>query len=403
MQKLIPKPIPNRRGGTTLTEVLMSLLCMGIGVVAVASLFPIALLRSVQATQLTSGTILRFNAETLVDLLDEYDSTLPYNPANNRNLVFNPDIGVPSGAGVDADSGFQQHFNQTYLVDPLGAMVVRQEKGLNILYPDLVGNMKRFDGLGVINQGRNENNAAQMVTLPDSWVTMFDLDTEASTLTSVTIPSGSTMDYQQVLDTITSGSGQVRLVLFSQDTNLSEVRILDDEDNDGNIGTNDNDDVDQSSRTITWTGALPNTGKYASVPRVRIEVSERRYTWMLTVRNRSRVINTTATNANYNLTANVDVVIFFRRTPSTEEEQSFALTAVAGQPRKYQLPSLPPSLKKGGFMLDTNFGKWHRIQAIDETNFIITLERSTSGSLDGNLAVFPRGVIDVYPLGQKTP
>ena len=47
------------RGGVTLTEVLVSLMLMSIGVVTLATLFPLAVLRAVQATQLTSATILR--------------------------------------------------------------------------------------------------------------------------------------------------------------------------------------------------------------------------------------------------------------------------------------------------------------------------------------------------------
>ena len=56
------------RGGTTLTEVLISMLIMGIGIVSLATLFPISVLRSIQATQVTNATMLRYNAEALVDL-----------------------------------------------------------------------------------------------------------------------------------------------------------------------------------------------------------------------------------------------------------------------------------------------------------------------------------------------
>ncbi len=55
-----------RRAGVTLTEVLMSLMVMGIGVTSVATLFPLAVLRGARATQLTAGTILKENAEETV-------------------------------------------------------------------------------------------------------------------------------------------------------------------------------------------------------------------------------------------------------------------------------------------------------------------------------------------------
>ncbi len=49
--------------GVTLSEVLVSLLVMSIGVIAVATLFPLSVLRTVQATQLTNAAQLRYNFE----------------------------------------------------------------------------------------------------------------------------------------------------------------------------------------------------------------------------------------------------------------------------------------------------------------------------------------------------
>ena len=57
-----------RRAGVTLTEVLMSVLVMGIGVVSVATLFPLAVLRGARATQDTAGTVLKQNAEETLDV-----------------------------------------------------------------------------------------------------------------------------------------------------------------------------------------------------------------------------------------------------------------------------------------------------------------------------------------------
>ena len=53
------------RRGVTLTEVLMSMMIMSVGVLMVMSLFPVAALRTLQATQLTHDTILRYNVEAL--------------------------------------------------------------------------------------------------------------------------------------------------------------------------------------------------------------------------------------------------------------------------------------------------------------------------------------------------
>ncbi len=53
--------------GLTLVEVLMSMLVAGIGIASVIVLLPLSFVRAVQATNLTNGTILRFNAECLSD------------------------------------------------------------------------------------------------------------------------------------------------------------------------------------------------------------------------------------------------------------------------------------------------------------------------------------------------
>ena len=86
--------------GVTLTEVLMSLMIMSIGISAVAVLFPISVLRSVQATQMTNAAILKYNAEALVQMIPQ--------------IVFDP----------DGDGNITEHLRnsteQHYIVDPTG-------------------------------------------------------------------------------------------------------------------------------------------------------------------------------------------------------------------------------------------------------------------------------------------
>ncbi len=356
MRKHSPRPIvsPSPRGGTTLTEVLMALLCMGIGVVAVAALFPIALLRSVQATQLTQGTVLRYNAETLVDL--------------KPNLIFDPNV----------NNNFQEHFQQPYLVDPLGWSIISSD---GVGTPGLVGNLPRFN-FGITTEAA----ATSLVTLPDSWVTLYDAVSDGNnpftnTATSITVPASAGVDFTDVTNIISSG-GYLRIVLFNQNLKMSEVRYL----------TN----VNQiNGNVISWPNALPANNLYFpnKVPRIRIELQERRYTWLLTVRNYTPV---TAPDDIAYAQASVDVVIFFRRAPSALEEQVFNLTLTGT--RQYQVTGTgTPFLKKGGFLLDTVNGSWHRIQQVNGN--VITLERNSALPL--SKAIFPKGVIDVYNLGTK--
>ena len=43
---------------------------IGVGLVSVATLFPLSVLRSVQANKITQATVLRYSAEALIDSLD---------------------------------------------------------------------------------------------------------------------------------------------------------------------------------------------------------------------------------------------------------------------------------------------------------------------------------------------
>jgi len=70
---LLPK-----RSAATLTEVLMSLLIMSIGIVSVISIFPISLLRSIQANQLTNAKLMRQNVEQV--LRSTFSATYPPSP-----------------------------------------------------------------------------------------------------------------------------------------------------------------------------------------------------------------------------------------------------------------------------------------------------------------------------------
>ncbi len=70
-----------RRRGVTLSEVLVSLLVMSIGVIAVATLFPLSVFRTIQATQLTNAAQLRYNFEGMAGARPEiYAGTQAWQP-----------------------------------------------------------------------------------------------------------------------------------------------------------------------------------------------------------------------------------------------------------------------------------------------------------------------------------
>ena len=71
------------RSGVSLSEVLMSLGLMSIGIAFIAGIFPLAALRTLRATNLTNATILRFNAEAAIATQEDFAGT-------RRALIHNP-------------------------------------------------------------------------------------------------------------------------------------------------------------------------------------------------------------------------------------------------------------------------------------------------------------------------
>ena len=373
--------------GTTLAEVLVSILIMSIGIVTLMTLFPIAILRSVQATQLTSATILRFNAETIV-------RTLP-------SLVHDP----------DNDGDYREHYRaaqrRNYIVDPLGYYLV--DPTLQTVFgndgattPSSMGNILRFHG-GTLT----ESHAADLVTLPDSWVLQVEeIPTTINTLTQLTMPSN--VDLSSVAYT---GGVVSRVLLFDTTGRFSQIRTI--------------TGIDVANRTVTWNGDLPDTywndknNDNAYIPadddcyvgQVRIETLERRYTWLLSVRKRSDGER-----------AGVDIVVFFRRSFSAEDERIYAAQSTfGGTPQRtsaflqgsdlvyLDYPSgTQPHLKKGGFIFDAVNGYWYRIRDIDDDPPIVSPATGTAkvglqihrpAFAGSNSAILMFGVVEVFPIG----
>ena len=185
---------PGARRGVTLTEVLMSLLVMGIGVVSVATLFPLAVLRGAKATQYTAGTVLKQNAEETLNVSaspslapgafpsfiggiptdfnadKDYDDQYDTRPIAGRNpntgalispgvtagaMVLDPDangsrelFGPPSLIAADGQSdwnadGVGDSFRK-FVVDPLGAAVLAGLPGDGVS-PIVMGSLNAED------------------------------------------------------------------------------------------------------------------------------------------------------------------------------------------------------------------------------------------------------------------
>jgi hypothetical protein len=358
------------RSGVTITEVLMSLAIMGIGIVVVASLFPAAVLRTIHATQLTNGTILRYNAEVAIDL---------------RSMAR-----FRAGSTVAP---------RVYLVDPLGWNI----RTLDSLPTPLTGatTLTRFndrisdpDPKDVILDA-GVTAAARIVTLPDSWVEQARGDVEANTVTrnsgagtaSITLPSS--IDISN-LDTTFSASTAARVVLF----------------NSNGRGSVTLDAASRSGQTLVFTtesakhlNAIMKANDFSPGGLAIVQAQERRYTWMLTVRQDTGQIDASTENIT-GASPNYDIVVFFNRSfhPDDEKTYTAARTAASRAAVSFTAGS-PPHYERGGFvfLFGGNTGEWYRVQKVVSeagNNAVLQLDRDPPATI--NSAVIMRGVVEVF-------
>lgn len=343
------------RAGTSLTEVLMSLMIMSIGVVSVATLFPISALRTLEANKQTNSTIARFTAEALVDV--------------DPQVVHNPDgVNVFPGAaaGVIDSTPYNSAFSiappgpaqatfrgQNYLVDPIGWQGFNEDPAtpgtplpsFPIIAPPPTGNSprdwfgntapaavnwpltRRYTGASLFSAPYPSTaagliaakaRAAALVAQPDNWKAMgegqFVDSIPPGTTTGIT---GVTLDNNANLQAVSPASvGAYRAVIYDVDGDHSEVRS----------GITVAYNTGLNAWEVTWLDPLParfnspGAGLPPNIGKVRVEVGDQVYTWMLSVRKRSSG------------PASVDVVVFFKRNFDPNNERVFD-----GEFRKWKL------------------------------------------------------------------
>lgn len=338
------------RRGTTLTEVLMSIVLMGIGCVTLATLFPIAILRTTRATQQTNATIHRFNAEAMIDL---------------RRLV--SDKNVP-----DASPNVSVR-----VIDPIGFYLLpaalRDQFGNDGTNPTGIERIATNNGTDIVPDPIPDLAAADAVcTSDDSFVDIVTSPVSASSATGATL-TGS-------LDGVRAGH---RALLFSATGKHAEVRTI----------------AAPVGQDISWTEPLPSG---FTVERARIQQHERIYTWLATARRLPGALET-----------NVDIAVFFRRNFSPEDERVFSAPSGTAfdlnDPRRvridYSTSPFKPPLTVGSFVFDAENCRWYRISGVNDDasakTAILTIDRPALE--DSNSAILMRGIIDVYPIGTKPP
>lgn len=349
------------RGGVTLTEVLISLLAMGVGVVTVATMFPVSVLKSVKATQLTQSTILRYNAEEILEI--------------DQQLLFNPDDDTMTG-----------HLGENFVVDPLGhAVHLADGTGLENRF----GNggpgtaIRRYRARYTTKQAAEATFASR-----DSWedfntadfiftdpVNEIQNDTPNTNEIQVTVPAefdGLTL--QQTLGSAEPAA--VRMLLIRNDNRRAEVRTV--------VNMPDN-------LTLEAAGNIPNRGE---IERLRVQIQRVRFSWLLTVRLDSSGA------------ASTDVVVFYNRgfepRNETRYDAVFTLNDTEVTIDGYTA-SNKPFLKKGGYLFDAQNAIWYRIEDFTETDTSATITIDRGATAVGNVAMAMKGVVDVFHLGIKVP
>lgn len=436
----IPTDCPgSHRRGVTLTEVLMSLMIMSIGISSVAVLFPLSMLRSLQATQLTNAALLKISVEQILQERPE--------------LIFDP----------DGDGNLVEHFrtvaSRNYVVDPNGFYTLSADGNTfagqfgngGVFLQRFGGGLKTLQGVGTPTnpQGiRGLQLAGQsLASNRDGWKTI--VDAVPTSYASSTLTFGSRVDLS---DTPTSqllmasvgfvgAEPRVRdpenfqVVLFSANGKFSkaypltavdtatagahQAKFTEDLNNNNALDAGE----DFNGNGILDRRAVPS--EFGTPPVFsRVLIQTRRvsdFTWLLTVRRRGD-----------GAVRNMDVVVKFSDGVDVTTERVFSATFVKGSNVVGVVAptaGTEPRITKGQFMFDVLNARWYRISDVREEPFDTTattfdwstytyqvflveeavansgsdaiddgvLNGSDTSSLGG--AMFPPGIIDVYPMG----
>lgn len=368
---------PGARSGATLTEVLMAILIMSIGVVSVITLFPLAILRAVHATQLTNSKVLEDNIE---DFINTNTWMLRGSPVD-RNLVQPGDNAFLAACVIDPlGEQFMGSFSPKFGNMPSAPAwtIVRRISPYKQFSP-----APSYLTAGNTDWSLNDRTWMDqgVCALPDSWVTLRDdLPTNITT---------SAVTFSQDLG---ASAGTVRLTLLSLDGTKSVSRL-------GTI----------SGTTFTKSTTEPNIPSafgLSNVSRAILEANESRYTWIITC-------------PASGTTPAASCAVFFRRGYDPDEEFIYTKTG-GGSPLTANSPTVTinwdtttdpaPLLREGNFLFDAQFALWYRIRSYSEsvsgTTGTATIEIDQpipSGKVGGGI-ILPHGLVDVFELelrGQK--
>jgi prepilin-type N-terminal cleavage/methylation domain-containing protein len=397
--------------GVTLTEVLISMMIMSVGVLMVMSLFPVAALRTLQATQLTNATILRYNVEALI----AQDPSLVFDPDRDANgpTALKQLIAGGNATPTMTEVANQVRFNldehtqtqalRNYIVDPLGYHTFNTDglptiasafgnDGAATPAPLIGFSIPRYDGGLSILSGTDDLVALQLLATnfpsqPDGWSTDFDtfatgLETDGTGIVGVKLGN---LDSAALVNMGSSASAsgtyfgkipdpeQYRIVVFDGDERISQafpLTYLDRENgSDLEIQTPDSDVEASWSEISVGDGDDFNlTGRKearylpaefgGTVGRVLLQSRRNsEFSWMLSVRRRAD-----------GKTRSVHVVVRFKNGVDAKDEELFRANCLGGTNiiGVKNNGASEPRLKRGGFSFDVVNGVWYRITSVQE-------------------------------------
>ena len=383
----------SNRDGATLVEILMSLMVMSIGLVSVASLFPMSMLRSMQATQLTGSALLGFQCEDYLRAFPELTRN-HYDPASSTmipNWEYRPGVGVrPRRIGTDAyQNALQNHVPLHFVtvIDPLGAHQLQQNGGtgaqisyfghdsFNIMGVDHNSfRIERKNGGFDLTQPNQVDLAYSLFSSDDSWVTSITsnvntINSSTELVLSSDVATNEILSFQQAL----AGGARGRAVVFDRTGRQSHVSGL--------------SNIDPGSRTIELQRPLPVGGLYSGIsPEVRLVLFEPRYTCLVTLRRRVDGLGPDGQPGDFGggdfsqvgMPGTDDevrfqggkLVIFFRRNFSPQAEQVYAVTGLnQGSDTPITISwggnaDAKPRLRNGAWVFDPINGYWYQIATV---------------------------------------
>jgi prepilin-type N-terminal cleavage/methylation domain-containing protein len=407
------------RQGVTLIEVLMSLMIMSIGVASVAALFPISVLRTVQANQLTNAAIVKYNVEAMVQsdpswIVDpDRDGNLleHFRNAQDRNYLVDPigfythfangdytaagtvgnfGLGTPGilrrwGGGISTlpDS----LYTQGYRVDALPPVPVPAAAYASALRLAAISKAGQGDGWvtdidavpqGLISQPAPFNAIVGVRLATGGDTDLSQVATSSSTLPVTTPPPG----FVQVpplprpasLYYLIPDPELFRIVVFSIDGKRSQSYPLTYIDTATNscYWSEDTDADGDGDQDFNMSGSTDSSADIRGLPAEfaggvsRVLIQSRRLTdfsWTLTVRRRSD-----------GFVRGTDIVVRSKNGADLKDERLFAATFVKdtniiGIRYPYRVNPLDetvPSLRRGKFVFDAQNALWYRIQDYKE-------------------------------------